>query len=89
MIALALIAMPLAACDPSGSGNMTPRSQLPPVPADIQTCFRQSDIVIPDRELTAADVESLWKKDRVQKVVLRRCGSRFEAWYNSLRRSWK
>jgi hypothetical protein len=89
MTALALIGLQLAACVTSSDGANTPaRNQLPPVPADILLCLRSSASVPPDRDLTAGDVEELWKKDRVKIVVLKKCGNRFTAWYNSLRQSW-
>jgi hypothetical protein len=59
-------------------------------PADIQACFRTNGPVkVPQKALTVAEVESLWKEDRVRAVVLRKCGSRFLAWYNDLQRGWK
>jgi hypothetical protein len=74
----------LTACGPSGSVKTS--VSLPPVPADIQVCFNGSAVVdVPRRALTRADVESLWKKDRIRNVVLRNCGNRFLAWYGDLR----
>lgn len=64
-------------------------SQLPAVPSDIQTCFRQGPVVITKTALTVADVESLWKKDRVRLVVERKCGTRFLAWYADLQKRWQ
>lgn len=87
--------MLLAACGTSVNAPVAeqPRAELPPVPADIAACFRESvretGDDIPDRDLTASEVESLWKIDRVYKVVYRKCGVRFIAWYQGLRRDWK
>ena len=67
----------------------SPAGSLPGVPADIQTCFRKAAVVIPDRALTVADVESLWKRDRKTLVIQRQCGNRFLAWYGDLQRGWK
>lgn len=76
----------LAACTPP----QTVSGSLPPAPADIQQCFRNSAADIPrGRTLTVAEIESLWKQDRVQIAVMRRCGTRFLAWYESLRQNWK
>jgi hypothetical protein len=75
----------LAGC----AGSPSVPSQLPPVPADIQQCFRIGVGKVPPRALTVAEVETLWKNDRVRAVVMQRCGNRFLAWYDSLRRSWK
>jgi hypothetical protein len=75
----------LAACSPSGE---TP-STLPPVPADIQACFRKGVGGVPTRALNVSEVESLWKNDRVRIVVLQTCGKRFFAWYENLRVNWK
>lgn len=78
--------MLLAACEHSESP--TP-SKLPPVPADIQLCFRQSLPEIPLKALTVAEVEALWKIDSIRLVVLQRCGNRLIAWYGQLRARWK
>jgi hypothetical protein len=86
MATLALTLMLLGGCVTSGSDSA---SQLPPVPADIQTCFRASSTTVPDRALTAYDVESLWKSDRVKFIVMKKCGNRFLSWYESLRANWK
>ena len=76
----------LAGCAPPGSVS----GSLPTVPADIQACFRTNGPVkVPQKALTIAEVESLWKDDRLHEVVLRKCGNRFLNWYNGLRRSWK
>jgi hypothetical protein len=75
----------LAARGPSD--NQSP-GQLPYPPAEFQTCFR-GIVGVPDRALSVAEVESLWKNDRVRVVVNQRCGARFLAWYESLRENWK
>lgn len=77
--------MPLAACGPSD--KVTP-GQLPFAPADLQGCFR-SAVGIPDKALTVAEVESLWKQDRVRLIVNKRCGERMQAWYSALQADWK
>lgn len=87
MTLLVLIATPLSGCFESDSGT-TP-GKLPPVPADIQSCFREALPMQQPRAFTVAEVESLWKDDRIRNVVLRQCGNRFLEWYNSLRRGWK
>lgn len=81
-----LAALFLAGCNQTG---LVPGT-LPTVPADIQTCFRTNGVVrVPEKTLTVAEVESLWKQDRVRAVVLRKCGNRLLAWYNALQREWK
>lgn len=75
----------LAACQPSS----TTSGQLPTVPSDIQACFRGGPAKVPQKSLTVAEVESLWKQDRVKQVVLRACGERFLAWYGDLQKSWR
>lgn len=62
---------------------------LPDVPSDIQTCFRQGAVIVPERALSVADVESLWKKDRVRLAVERSCGKRFLSWYGDLQKRWQ
>ncbi len=83
----ALIALPLGGCLPS-DGPTQAKADLPPAPSDIQICFR--DVAgLPDRDLSAADVEQLWKLDRYHAVLEQRCGLRFLAWYNDLRAGWR
>jgi hypothetical protein len=78
--------MLLAACQQPA----TVSGQLPTVPADIQACFRTNGPVkVPQKALTVAEVESLWKEDRVRAVVLRKCGDRFLAWYGDLQKRWQ
>lgn len=76
----------LGGCNPPGT---SPSGSLPTVPADIQACFRKAAVTIPDRALSVADVESLWKQDRIRLVAMRNCGNRFLAWYSDLQRDWK
>lgn len=76
----------LGGCNPSGT---SPSGSLPTVPADIQACFRKAAVTIPDRALSVADVESLWKQDRIRLVAMRNCGNRFLAWYSDLQRDWR
>jgi hypothetical protein len=82
---IGLFALALAGCQPSGS----PSGSLPTVPADIQACFRGGPVGVPQKALTVAEVESLWKQDRVKQVVLRQCGQRFLAWYGDLQKRWR
>jgi len=84
-ILVGVIALALAGCQPAS----TVSGILPTVPADIQACFRTNGPVkVPQKALTVAEVESLWKEDRVRAVVLRKCGSRFMAWYTDLQKRW-
>jgi hypothetical protein len=86
ILLLALIALPLAACDQSISEQV--KSQLPYPPADIQACFRGA-ANLPDKALSVSEVESLWKQDRVRVVVQQRCGLRLLAWYKDLQDHWQ
>jgi hypothetical protein len=81
----ALIAMPLAACAPSVRA-VPP--ELPALPPDIRICFVDT-VPIPDRPLSVAEVEQLWKNDRARSSAMRRCGRRIVAWYDELRDSWR
>lgn len=86
ILLLAPVALLLAACQQPA----TVQGSLPTVPADIQSCFRTNGPVkVPHKALTVAEVESLWKEDRVRAVVLRKCGDRFLAWYGDLQRRWR
>jgi hypothetical protein len=82
----------LSACDDDYQLQTPQQRQvkyLPPIPADIQTCLRQSGITLPNRQLTVAEVEKLWKQDRLRIVVMRSCGDRLLAWYAVLRKHWR
>lgn len=87
MTVLACLAMLLAGC--GASDNEKIQSDLPGVPADIQSCFREGVGDVPDKALTVAEVESLWKHDRVRAVVMQKCGQRFLAWYRNIQKNWK
>lgn len=83
---LALVgALLLGACQHTSG----PGGALPAPPADVHTCFNKVMSVVPARDLTQAEVESLWKSDRFKAVVMRQCGRRFVAWYDQLRAGWK
>lgn len=85
-LAVTLVALSLAACTSPGPAS----TSLPMAPTDIQSCFRTNGPVkMPQKALTIAEVESLWKEDRIRAVVLRKCGDRFVKWYDSLQRAWK
>ena len=85
--ALALIATLLAGCEESD--KPPPATVLPAIPADIRSCFARSGAVIPDREMTVGEVETLWKQDRAFGRAMKRCGKRLIAWYDDLRARWK
>ncbi len=90
MLMLACLSLPLAACGPSDEPlDISARPALPEVPADIQDCFSNSRLtIIPDRDLTVADVERLWASDRMRVIVQHRCGSRFLEWYGKIKAGW-
>lgn len=81
-----LSSLVLVGCETSSEAV---KSALPHAPADIQACFRKGASVLPDRALTVAEVESLWKQDRVRIKVLQLCGERMVNWYSSLQRTWR
>lgn len=83
LLAVALLAIALGGCASQVGGT------LPAVPADIQACFRHGAVIVPARALSVAEVESLWKKDRVRLAVERSCGRRFLAWYGDLQKRWQ
>jgi hypothetical protein len=70
-------------------GDRTVAGKLPTVPADIQQCFNKGVGAVPARALNIAEVESLWKNDRVRVVVMQTCGKRVLSWYETLRVNWK
>ncbi len=85
MIVLACLATLLGACAASTKPTVV---QLPALPADIRVCF-VGLAAIPDRDLTVADVERLWKDDRRRSAAMRRCGLRVIVWYDKLRETWR
>jgi hypothetical protein len=87
-MAFALTLMPLAALGACVE-NTQAVGKLPLVPVDIQQCFKKGVGDVPDRALNIAEVESLWKNDRVRVVVMQTCGKRFYSWYENLRVNWK
>jgi hypothetical protein len=83
MMLVALMLIPLGGCITSGDTRTT--SEQPVVPADIQACFQRGPVAIPQRKLTAGEVEALWGNDRVRLVVMKNCGKRFLSWYKAQR----
>ena len=85
-------ALLLSGCDDDYQ-SLTPQQRqvkyLPPIPADIPKCLRQSGVPLPNRQLTVAEVEELWKQDRLRLVVMRRCGDRLLTWYAVLQKHWR
>jgi hypothetical protein len=86
---LPLVAMAgfLSACNESV--RPPAHTPLPPIPADLQACFKASGVNLPDRALTVGEVEKLWAQDRLRIAVMRRCGTRLVAWYSELRAKWQ
>ena len=87
---IACLSLALAGCGTSDSlPHVSTRPALPEVPADIQECFSNSRLtVIPDRNLTVADVERLWASDRFRVIAQQKCGSRLIDWYAAIRTKW-
>lgn len=69
MLWCVLIAAPLAACATSGD---LPKPNIPPVPPDVARCERTATD-LPDRALTAEEIERLWKTDRAALGVVSNC----------------
>lgn len=68
--------MLLAGCAASGDALPDPTAAyIPQLPADVLAC-RQSPTIIPDRELTAGEVERLWKTDRARLAKVNGCFGR-------------
>lgn len=88
MVLAALVA--LGGCASTTHAENTPaRPGLPAVPVDIRQCLNAALGNVPERDLTVAEVETMWKSDRVRFVVMRKCGGRFLAWYDDLRARWR
>jgi hypothetical protein len=83
--------LPLAACDPfdPNGGAPPPNTQLPAPPASLRTCLKVNGVEIPDRDLTVAEVERLWKTDRLRFVAVSKCGNRLLEWIDDLRKRWR
>jgi len=76
--------MLLAGCATSASVAPPPAALVPEPPADIRACF-VGVVDIPVRDLTVAEVERLWKQDRIRAVAMQRCGQRLLTWIDELR----
>lgn len=74
----------LAGCVASAKPPLVVGFAFPPVPADIRTCFK-GVVAVPAKNLSVAEVETLWKQDRVRVVVNKTCGERFILWYEDLK----
>lgn len=81
--------MPLAACGLSDDPPAVPLAGLPPIPADVATCFDDGPSDLPDRALSAAETEKLWKEDRRRLAKVQRCGRRALAHDAALARGWR
>lgn len=62
------------------------RPQLVEIPADLRKCVATSGVTVPDRPLTVAEVERLWKDDRVRLAIVRNCLRRALAFYDDQKR---
>ena len=76
----------LAACQ---EPSVHPATPLPPFPDDLAQCLRRAGVEVPNRPLTAGEVERMWATDRMNLVAKRQCGDRAVAWYNTLRAGWR
>lgn len=85
MTALLCLGLLLAGCARSVE---PPPGGIPDIPPDIRACFR-GVVDVPDRDLTVAEVERLWKQDRVRAAASARCGARLIAWVDALRAGWR
>lgn len=63
--------------------DVPPPVAAPEVAADLRVCFAGL-AVIPDRDLSVADVERLWKDDRKRAAAMARCGVRLLAWIDAV-----
>ena len=55
------------------------------IPADLRACAETSGVEIPKGGLTVAQVEMLWKNDRIRIAILRKCARRALAFYDAQR----
>lgn len=56
------------------------------IPADLRKCAETSGVKIPQRALTMAEVEVLWKDDRIRGAIWRGCLRRALAFYDAQRK---
>lgn len=83
-----MIATAVAGCAASDKPPVAPEpvtANIPAVPADVLAC-RQLATVTPDRDLTAGEVERLWKTDRARLARVNRCFHRMLCQYADIRR---
>lgn len=89
LLILPLVGLTLAGCDPFAQ-IPAPDTPIPAVPAALRKCIEDaSGVTIPRRTLTVAEIERLWKSDRVTIVVLRKCGKQILAFHDALRKGWR
>lgn len=48
-------------------------ARFPPVPPEVLACVKRANAAIPAKDLSAAEVEAIWKQDRFTNVALRQC----------------
>lgn len=70
-LAAVLLALALAAC--AQSVGLPLDAQFPAVPQEVKACAKKKLTNGPQRDLTKAEAESFWKKDRVTAIAIQEC----------------
>lgn len=82
-----MIAVPLAACDPSELPENA-RIPLPAAPPDLKACFQRNFPDIPDRVLTKGDIVRIVGEAKILDRAKSACGARAVAWIEGVRREY-
>lgn len=69
-IPILLLTLALAGCQTT---SVAVNVKFPPVPKDIAACLKQQGVEVPQRDLTVAEVEALWKRDRLTIKAIKAC----------------
>ena len=65
-----LLTLALVGCQTTG---LPLDAKFPGVPPEIAACAKRASVAVPAKDLSAAEVESAWKRDRLTNVELRQC----------------
>lgn len=81
IVAVAIVALSLAACEQDRAGRILIPG-LPPIPADIAACWDQY-VKIPKGALTKQKVAQIMADQNLLIEMMRGCGKRFVEFYNA------
>lgn len=90
ILAVLCLATPLVACNPSADPRHKTNVKIPRAPEAVRKCINETNLVtIPNRDLSVAEVERLWKNDRLRFVIVKKCGQQLDQWQEQLHSRWR